>query len=169
MIIVRRPPEWLPKGTPTWAALILESWTIARADLKERGGADEARWTWARLGEPALFEHPLAAVPEIGSQFAIEPLAPATGGSNDTVNAGASVSMRLVADLADWTVRGRPSPSASPATRRARTGRTSWPTGAPDGRRSSRSRFRAVAQAAVQEEIFLPASSADPPTGGGPR
>ena len=41
-------------------------------------------------------------MPGAGQSFAIPPIPQNTGGGGETVNAGAFVSMRLVADLADW-------------------------------------------------------------------
>jgi len=49
------------------------------------------------------FPHPLANVPIIGLQFAIPPFPQnGTGGLAATVNVGAAVSMRLIADPSDW-------------------------------------------------------------------
>ena len=52
----------------------------------------------------ARFPHPLASAPLIGAQFTIPPFPQnGTGGlAGATVNVGASVSMRLVADPANW-------------------------------------------------------------------
>jgi penicillin amidase len=76
----------------------------ARAVLASRLGADESQWTWGRYN-PARFPHPLAAVPLVGRRFTIEPV-PVNGSggraAGATVNVGAGVSMRLIADLSDW-------------------------------------------------------------------
>jgi penicillin amidase len=49
------------------------------------------------------FQHPLAPVPFIGNQFTVPPF-PQNGTSSlaATVNVGAAVSMRLIADTSDW-------------------------------------------------------------------
>jgi penicillin amidase len=70
--------------------------------LSKDYGADETKWTW---GREALvrFPHPLAQVPLLGAQFQIPPV-PQNGGVGrfPTVNRGSAVSMRLIADPADW-------------------------------------------------------------------
>jgi penicillin amidase len=49
------------------------------------------------------FQHPLAGAPLIGLQFAIPPFPQnGTAGLAATVNVGATVSMRLIADTSDW-------------------------------------------------------------------
>jgi len=57
---------------------------------------------WGKIADPVVFAHPLAAVPDAAAPFAIAPIPASTGGSGETVNAGANVSMRFVADCADW-------------------------------------------------------------------
>ena len=49
------------------------------------------------------FRHPLAAAPLIGLQFTIPPVPQnGSGGLAATVNVGANVSMRLIADASNW-------------------------------------------------------------------
>ncbi|MEJ7578321.1 MAG: penicillin acylase family protein [Pyrinomonadaceae bacterium] len=100
-VIQTRPREWLPKEFPSYEALLLQSYRDARANLTKQLGADETLWTWGRTGQ-IRFQHPLASVPLIGSPFVIAPLPRFTNGSAGTVNVGASVSMRLIADTSDW-------------------------------------------------------------------
>src|SRR2546422_6279029 len=52
----------------------------------------------------ARFAHPLAGAPLVGLQFAIQPFPQSGTGLlvGATVNVGSAVSMRLIADLADW-------------------------------------------------------------------
>jgi penicillin G amidase len=101
-IAMQRPSSWLPKEYATYADLFLDCWREARAALAKKAGDDPAAWTWGRLADPVVFAHPLAGVPEAGARFAIGPIPASTGGSGETVNAGGAVSMRFIADLADW-------------------------------------------------------------------
>jgi len=102
-VAAERPAEWLPKEFGNYGELMRACFEDARAALSQRLGADETLWTWGRYS-PARFMHPLAAVPFVGGRFAIEPF-PVNGSvwsAGATVNVGASVSMRLIADLSDW-------------------------------------------------------------------
>lgn len=99
--IQTRPRKLLPKEFDSYEALILACYTDARAALAKQLGADERQWTWGRTGQ-IRFPHPLAVVPLIGAQFAVPPLPRFTGGSGGTVNVGAGVSMRLIADTGNW-------------------------------------------------------------------
>ncbi|HEX8473321.1 MAG TPA: penicillin acylase family protein [Pyrinomonadaceae bacterium] len=100
-LIQTRPRAWLPKEFDSYEALLLASYQEAREVLTKRLGADESTWTWGRWGE-MNFRHPLAAVPVVGKQFVVAPIPQHTGGSSRSVNAGQSVSMRLIADAGDW-------------------------------------------------------------------
>ncbi|HEX8455908.1 MAG TPA: penicillin acylase family protein [Pyrinomonadaceae bacterium] len=102
-VVADRPAEWLPKEFSSYEQLLLACLQDARAALKIRLGTDETLWTWGRYS-PAQFPHPLAAVPFIGSRFTIEPFPVGGSGASAgaTVNVGAFVSMRLIADLSDW-------------------------------------------------------------------
>jgi len=102
-VVTEHPAEWLPKGFENYGELMRACFDDARAALSKRLGADEAQWTWGRY-TPARFPHPLAFVPLIGQRFAIEPF-PLNGSgwsASATVNVGANVSMRLIADASDW-------------------------------------------------------------------
>src|SRR5262249_48695540 len=65
----------------------------------KRLGPDESRWIWGEFVK-VQFPHPLAQAPFIGSQFDIASFP--QRGSSTTVNAGSAVSMRFIADLANW-------------------------------------------------------------------
>jgi penicillin amidase len=102
-IIKNQPADWLPKEFPSYADLMRASYDEAIANLTKNIGADEMKWTWGELAK-ARFPHPLGGAPLIGAQFTI-PAFPqnGTGGLlGATVNVGAAVSMRLIADLSDW-------------------------------------------------------------------
>ncbi|HEY9402757.1 MAG TPA: penicillin acylase family protein [Pyrinomonadaceae bacterium] len=102
-IVAERPAEWLPKEHKNYGELMRACFEDARAALTKRLGADETLWTWGRYS-PARFAHPLAIVPFIGGRFTIEPF-PVDGSgwsAGATVNVGAGVSMRLIADASDW-------------------------------------------------------------------
>jgi len=106
-ILAEQPAEWLPKEFTSYADLFRVSYTDARQALTKSIGADESQWTWGNLTK-ARFPHPLAQAPLIGLQFTIPPI-PQSGGGQ-TVNVGASVSMRFIADPNDWdqTLNGIP-------------------------------------------------------------
>ena len=103
-IITERPREWPPQGFTDYTQLLRACYADAREALIKRLGADESQWRW---GHPAYaqarFPHPLENAPFIGQQFKIAPF-PQTGspGSLTTVNVGASVSMRFIADTSSW-------------------------------------------------------------------
>lgn len=101
-IIKDRPPEWLPKEVASYEDLMRLSFDEATATLKKNFGADETKWTWGDIAK-ARFPHPLGGAPLIGAQFTVPPFPQnGTGGLvGATVNVGASVSMRLIADLSD--------------------------------------------------------------------
>jgi len=101
--VTESPPEWLPKEFKDYGELVRASFAYARATLANRLGADESQWTWGRYAQ-ARFNHPLASVPLIGQPFQIAPV-PLNGSGGvigPTVNVGAGVSMRLIADTSDW-------------------------------------------------------------------
>lgn len=103
-IITERPARWLPNGVGSYSELLKKCYEESRSAIAARLGPDESTWRW---GHPALaqvrFNHPLAAAPLIGSRFQIAPF-PQDGsaGALVTVNAGSSVSMRVIIDTADW-------------------------------------------------------------------
>jgi len=102
-LITEQPADWLPKEFKNYAELLRVCHADAQRTLANRLGADESQWTWGNMVK-SRFTHPLAAAPLIGAQFTIPPLpqngTPALLGA--TVNVGAAVSMRLIADPSDW-------------------------------------------------------------------
>src|SRR5688572_4513526 len=102
-ILKDQPAEWLPKEFASYADLMRMSYDEAIANLTKIIGPDETKWTWGEIAK-ARFTHPLSGVPFIGGQFAVPPFPQnGTGGLlGSTVNVGASVSMRLIADPSDW-------------------------------------------------------------------
>ncbi len=101
-LIVERPRDWLPTDYKDYAGLLRDCVTEARASFVKQYGADEAQWTWGRSTQ-VRFAHPLAGALVVGKQFAVQPF-PQRGSSRDfpTVNVGAGVSMRFIADLSNW-------------------------------------------------------------------
>jgi penicillin amidase len=102
-VVTEHPAEWLPKEFKDYGELMRACVKDAQEALAKRTGANETPWTWGRYA-PARFQHPLAIVPFVGLQFTIAPV-PVNGSgfsAGATVNVGASVSMRLIANLSDW-------------------------------------------------------------------
>ncbi|HXH69337.1 MAG TPA: penicillin acylase family protein [Pyrinomonadaceae bacterium] len=101
-LLREKPKKWLPKEYANYAELLKASETEARANLTKRFGADKAKWVWGKAGK-IRFNHPLAAAPLIGAQFAV-PALPliGSGSAAATPNVGASVSMRLIATPGNW-------------------------------------------------------------------
>jgi penicillin amidase len=101
-LIEEQPKEWLPKEFGSYADLMRACHEDARGVLTKSLGADESKWKWGEMTK-VRFQHPLAAAPLIGLQFTIPPFPQnGTGGLAATVNVGAAVSMRLIADTGDW-------------------------------------------------------------------
>lgn len=102
LLIKDKPRAWLPEKFKSYAELLIETHRLARERLTKRLGADESQWSWGRDNR-VEFSHPLTAIPFIGKQFYVE-MFPQRGseGGMATVNVGESVSLRYVADLADW-------------------------------------------------------------------
>ena len=102
-IIKDQPADWLPKEFASYADLMRASYDDAIATLTKNLGADESKWTWGEAAK-ARFPHPLGGAPLIGAQFTVPPFPQnGTGGLlGATVNVGATVSMRLIADVSDW-------------------------------------------------------------------
>jgi penicillin amidase len=102
-IIKDQTADWLPKEFSSYAELMRASYDEARQTLTRTLGADESKWTWGDMVK-ARFPHPLSGAPLIGVQFTVPPFPQnGTGGFiGATVNVGASVSMRLIADPGDW-------------------------------------------------------------------
>ena len=101
-LMEEQPKEWLPKEFTSYGDLLRAAYADARAALTKSLGEDESRWKWGEMVK-VRFQHPLAAVPFIGNQFTVPPF-PQNGTSSlaATVNVGAAVSMRLIADTSDW-------------------------------------------------------------------
>ena len=101
-LITEQPKDWLPKEFNSYADLLRACYQDALAALTKQLGADESKWTWGEMVK-VRFPHPLAGAPLVGLQFTI-PSFPqnGTGGLAATVNVGAAVSMRLIADASDW-------------------------------------------------------------------
>jgi penicillin amidase len=95
--------DWLPAESKNYADLLRACYVDARAALTKSLGADETQWTWGRYAQ-VRFPHPLAVVPFIGQQFLVPPFPQNGSGAaaGSTVNVGASVSMRFIADPSDW-------------------------------------------------------------------
>ncbi|HSE32027.1 MAG TPA: penicillin acylase family protein [Pyrinomonadaceae bacterium] len=102
-IIQSQPAEWLPKDTANYAQLFRSVYDEAVATLTRTLGEDQSKWTWGGMVQ-ARFPHPLSGAPLIGAQFTIPPFPlNGTGGLvGATVNVGAGVSMRLIADPSNW-------------------------------------------------------------------
>jgi len=101
-LISEQPKDWLPKEFNSYAELLQACYQDARAVLTKQLGADESRWTWGEMVK-VRFNHPLAGAPLVGLQFAIAPFPQnGTGGLAATVNVGAGVSMRMIADASNW-------------------------------------------------------------------
>lgn len=102
-IISEQPADWLPKGFSNYADLLRACFDDATQTLTRNLGADQSKWTWGEMTK-ARFPHPLSPAPLIGLQFTIPPFPQnGTGGLlGATVNVGAGVSMRLIADPSNW-------------------------------------------------------------------
>ena len=101
-LMTEQPKEWLPKEFSSYAELMRACYEDARQALTKNLGEDESKWKWGEMVK-VRFQHPLSAAPLIGSQFTIPPSPQnGTGGLAATVNVGAPVSMRLIADPGDW-------------------------------------------------------------------
>ena len=102
-ILKEQPASWLPKEFATYADLLRACYDEAIKNLTRIVGADQTKWTWGEMAK-ARFPHPLGGAPLIGAQFTVPPFPQnGTGGLlGSTVNVGAGVSMRFIADLSDW-------------------------------------------------------------------
>ena len=101
-LIREQPREWLPAEFKSYSELMRACEKEARESLTKRLGADSSQWTWGRL-VIGRFQHPLAIPLLTGEKFTILPFPQAgSSGTFPTVNVGTGVSMRLIADVADW-------------------------------------------------------------------
>lgn len=153
-VITTQPREWLPKEFDSYQALYLAAYKDAKELITKRLGENRAQWTWGRLAQ-VRFQHPLAGLPSIGGKFAVEPV-PQNGG-NYTVNRGALVSMRYIADLSNWdnTRQGIPlGQSGDPASPHWKDQLESWQAVKPPAFTFSRA---AVADATKETLVLLAA------------
>ncbi len=100
-LITERRKDWLPYEFGSYDALLLVCYREAIDELTEQLGTDPEEWTWGRLAQ-VRFPHPLEKLGPAGQRFATRSFPQNTDGSMPTVNAGARVSMRFIADLSDW-------------------------------------------------------------------
>jgi penicillin amidase len=102
-VLKEQSAAWLPKEFASYADLLKVCYDEAISTLTKNLGADQTKWAWGELAK-ARFPHPLGGAPLIGGQFTVPPFPQnGTGGLiGATVNVGASVSMRLIADVSDW-------------------------------------------------------------------
>jgi penicillin amidase len=101
-VIAEQPKDWLPKEFSSYADFLRACYEDARKVLVKNLGEDESKWTWGEMVK-VNFRHPLAVAPLIGLQFTMPPLPQnGSGGLAATVNVGANVSMRFIADPSNW-------------------------------------------------------------------
>jgi penicillin G amidase len=101
-LISEQPKDWLPKEFTSYADLLRACYDDARKVVIKNLGEDESKWIWGNLVK-VNFRHPLAAAPLIGLQFTVPPFPQnGSGGLAATVNVGAPVSMRFIADTSNW-------------------------------------------------------------------
>jgi penicillin G amidase len=101
-LIAEQPKDWLPREFISYADLLRACHADVRAALTKSLGTDESKWIWGNMVK-VNFRHPLAGAPLIGGQFTVPPFPQnGSGGQAATVNVGANVSMRLIADASDW-------------------------------------------------------------------
>jgi penicillin amidase len=100
-LITERPATWLPAEFSSYESFVLACYREARNALSNKLGTDSTQWTWGRLAQ-VRFPHPLERIGSGGTRFATTTFPQNAGGSMPTVNAGARVSMRFIADLSDW-------------------------------------------------------------------
>lgn len=132
-IIDENSPRWLPSGAGSYADLIRTCDAESRAALSDpkRLGPDASKWRWGNVFS-ADFQHPLAAAPLIGGQFAVRYTN--VNGSGQTPNVGQFVSMRLIASPGNWDETRHVIPlgqSGNPASPHFRDQFEFWRTGNP--------------------------------------
>jgi len=102
-ILTEQSAKWLPKEFKNYSEMLRACHEDARQALIKSLGEDESKWTWGNMVK-SRFPHPLAQAPLVGLQFTVAPF-PQNGTPfmlGATVNVGASVSMRLIADPSNW-------------------------------------------------------------------
>ena len=101
-LITEQPKEWLPKEFTSYADLLRACYDDARKIIVKSVGEDESKWKWGEMFK-VNFRHPLAVAPLVGLQFTVPPIPQnGSGGLAATVNVGANVSMRFIADPSNW-------------------------------------------------------------------
>ncbi|MBA3442848.1 MAG: penicillin acylase family protein, partial [Pyrinomonadaceae bacterium] len=101
-VLTEQPAEWLPGEFRSYQELLRACAVDAREAIAKRLGADEAKHVWGQSAQ-VRFPHPLASAPLVGRHFVVKPFGQNGSGSTfPTVNVGAGVSMRLIADASDW-------------------------------------------------------------------
>ncbi|HEX5886375.1 MAG TPA: penicillin acylase family protein [Pyrinomonadaceae bacterium] len=100
-LITEKSKEWLPADFVSYDALLLACYREAIDALTKQLGADRDQWTWGNLAQ-VRFPHPLERLGPAGQRFATRALPQNADGSMPTVNAGARVSLRFIADLSNW-------------------------------------------------------------------
>lgn len=100
-VLAERRKDWLPPEFDSYDAFLLACYREAIDALTERLGTNAEEWTWGRLAQ-VVFPHPLERLGPAGQRFATRMFPQNTDGSMPTVNAGARVSMRFIADVSDW-------------------------------------------------------------------
>lgn len=101
IVLSEKPARWLPKQFTNYETFFKACDDESQTNLAnpKRLGPDKANWIWGNQFK-SNFQHPLAAAPLIGGQFAT----PNVGidGSGQTPNVGSSVSMRHIASAGNW-------------------------------------------------------------------
>jgi penicillin amidase len=101
-VIAERRVEWLPSSVTSYVEWLQRSHADARQNLTKRYGADESKWTWG-AANPGVFFHPLAQIPIVGKQFAVDPYPQSGSGFLlASPNVGIFVSMRHVSEPGNW-------------------------------------------------------------------
>ncbi|HQU83243.1 MAG TPA: penicillin acylase family protein [Pyrinomonadaceae bacterium] len=101
VVLSEKTARWLPKQFANYEAFFMSCDAESQTNLAnpKRLGADKANWVWGNLFK-STFQHPLAAAPLIGGQFATPNVG--INGSGQTPNVGSSVSMRHIASAGNW-------------------------------------------------------------------
>jgi penicillin amidase len=98
-ILSQKDKKWLPMEKEDFTSFYTACYQQTQQDLTRRFGSNPEAWVWGKFFT-SKFNHPLAAAPLIGAQFAL-PSVPLRG-SSDSPNVGSSVSMRFIALPKNW-------------------------------------------------------------------
>ena len=148
--------RWLPKGHENFGSLLKACESEAVTSFGQRYGADPLKWVWGAVWS-SRFNHPLAAAPLIGMQFAT-PRIPING-SGQTPNVGSAVSMRHIASPGNWDATRLVIPlgqSGDPKSPHFKDQFENWRTGSPAVFPFSKA---AVAKAARIAQTFVPSNN----------